>query len=52
MQISDLAINGSDLIARGMAPGPAIGEKLNYLLGKVIEEPSLNVKEKLLELLQ
>ena len=52
VQISDLAINGSDLIARGMAPGPAIGEKLNYLLGKVIEEPSLNVKEKLLELLQ
>jgi tRNA nucleotidyltransferase (CCA-adding enzyme) len=48
--LKDLAISGSDLIAAGMQPGKQIGVILNGLLEMVIEEPSYNTKEKLLEL--
>jgi len=47
-----LAVNGDDLIASGIMPGREIKELLNYLLKKVIEEPELNNKEILLELLR
>ena len=50
VSLKDLAISGSDLIAAGMQPGKQIGVILNGLLEMVIEEPSLNTKEKLLEL--
>ena len=50
VSLKDLAISGSDLIASGMQPGKQIGVILNGLLEMVIEEPSLNTKEKLLEL--
>ena len=50
VSLKDLAISGSDLIAAGMAPGKQIGVILNGLLEMVIEEPSYNTKEKLMEL--
>ena len=50
LSIKDLAVSGSDLIALGMEPGKAIGEMLGALLDAVLEEPSLNTKEKLTEL--
>ena len=49
LSIRDLAISGSDLIALGMEPGKAIGEMLSALLDAVLENPSLNTKEKLIE---
>lgn len=48
--LKDLAVNGSDLIAAGFAPGKELGEVLNRLLEAVIEEPEKNRKEILLEL--
>ena len=47
LSIRNLAISGSDLIALGMEPGKAIGEMLSALLDAVLEDPSLNTKEKL-----
>lgn len=49
--IKDLAVNGKDLIERGIDQGPEIGATLNRLLDKVLDNPELNTKEKLLELL-
>lgn len=46
--LKDLAVNGSDLIAEGFAPGKELGELLEYLLMQVIENPHLNTKEALL----
>jgi tRNA nucleotidyltransferase (CCA-adding enzyme) len=47
--LKDLKINGSELIDLGFNKGKEIGEILNYLLEKVIENPELNNKEKLIE---
>ena len=49
LSIKELAIGGADLIALGMEPGIAIGETLKYLLEQVLEDPSLNTKEKLIQ---
>jgi tRNA nucleotidyltransferase (CCA-adding enzyme) len=46
---SDLAITGTDLQALGAA-GPRIGETLAALLDRVLEEPSLNTRDRLLAL--
>lgn len=48
--LKDLNINGKDLIDLGFNKGKEIGEMLNYLLDKVIENPDLNDKEKLIKL--
>ncbi len=48
--IKDLAINGGDLIALGMQPGPQLGEMLQRLLDVVMENPQENTKKKLKEL--
>ncbi|MBN2651656.1 MAG: HD domain-containing protein [Spirochaetales bacterium] len=48
--IKDLKINGSDLIAAGIEPGPQIGEILNYLLEAVIDDAALNSHEVLVDL--
>jgi tRNA nucleotidyltransferase (CCA-adding enzyme) len=45
----DLAIDGRDLQAIGMQ-GPRIGEVLAELLGRVLEDPALNTRERLLAL--
>lgn len=49
VSLKELAVTGTDLIADGMNPGPAIGEKLAELLELVIEHPELNQKETLLK---
>lgn len=48
--LKDLKINGRDLIELGFNKGKEIGEILNYLLEKVIENPELNNKEQLIKL--
>ena len=52
LRISDLAIGGGDLIKEGIKPGPAMGEILRNLLEKVLEEPELNTRERLLEIVK
>ena len=49
--INHLQINGSDLISAGIPQGKAIGKALNFLLEQVIENPNLNTKEQLINLL-
>lgn len=46
--IKDLAISGNDILALGLEPGPKIGEILNYLLTKVVDEEVGNEKEVLI----
>lgn len=50
--LSELAVNGKDLIEYGMRPGREIGNILNMLLDKVIEAPELNEKSKLLKIIE
>ena len=52
LKISDLAIGGKDLIDLGMKPGKDMGDMLKYLLDEVLDEPKLNKKEKLTELVK
>ena len=47
-----LALTGDDLRAAGVEPGPALGRLLERLLDVVLEEPSLNTKPHLLELVR
>ncbi len=49
INISDLAINGDDLISLGMKPGKEIKQVLCQLFEQVLENPDLNEKEKLIE---
>ena len=51
ISLRDLAINGKDVGNVLGYKGPAIGEVLNQVLARVIEEPTLNSREQLLELL-
>ena len=48
-RLSDLAIDGGDLMSLGLAEGPRIGELLATLLERVVEDPALNSRERLLE---
>ena len=50
LNASGLAINGKDLKALGMKPGPQFGAILDALLQRVIENPMLNERQRLLEL--
>jgi tRNA nucleotidyltransferase (CCA-adding enzyme) len=45
----DLAVTGADLLAAGLR-GPAIGEALDRLLERVLDDPALNRRDTLLEL--
>ncbi|MDO4292844.1 MAG: CCA tRNA nucleotidyltransferase [Eubacteriales bacterium] len=49
VSLKDLAVNGRDLIAAGMQPGPQLGEVLQELLELVLEEPERNTREYLME---
>ena len=51
LSIKDLAVNGRDLMAAGMEPGPGLGRTLQSFLEIVLEEPEKNTKEYLLSLL-
>ncbi len=48
--VRDLRIGGNDLISAGLAQGQLIGEVLNHLTGLVLEDPSLNERDSLLQL--
>ncbi|MDX1661373.1 MAG: CCA tRNA nucleotidyltransferase [Gemmatimonadota bacterium] len=50
LEVTDLAIDGNDLIEMGVEPGPEIGEILERLLQRVLEDPTLNTRGRLLEL--
>jgi len=47
-RLSDLAVDGTDLIEIGYRPGPELGKTLDGLLDDVVEDPSLNRRETLL----
>jgi tRNA nucleotidyltransferase (CCA-adding enzyme) len=47
-RLSDLAIDGRDLIEAGHSPGPELGRTLAALLESVVEDPALNTRERLL----
>ncbi len=50
VRVRDLAITGEEVIhALGIAPGPEVGRALEALLERVIADPSLNRRERLLE---
>jgi tRNA nucleotidyltransferase (CCA-adding enzyme) len=48
-RLADLAVGGDDLIALGYTPGPTIGQTLQTLLREVVDEPTLNTRDVLLE---
>ncbi len=48
--VPDLAVKGGDLASIGIAPGPAMGAILKELLEAVIDDPSLNERERLLDI--
>jgi len=51
--IKDLKINGQDVMKiLDIKPGPKVGEILSNIFKKVEEEPSLNDREKLIELVE
>jgi tRNA nucleotidyltransferase (CCA-adding enzyme) len=47
-RLSDLAVNGRDLMEVGYQPGPALGSALDRLLREVVGDPSLNRRDWLL----
>lgn len=49
LSVNDLKVNGHDMMALGFK-GKNIGDALNHLLEAVLDDPSLNQKDKLLEL--
>jgi tRNA nucleotidyltransferase (CCA-adding enzyme) len=48
-RLSDLAVDGADLLELGFTEGPALGSTLDSLLDAVVEKPELNTREQLLE---
>jgi putative nucleotidyltransferase with HDIG domain len=49
-RIADLAVGGRDLIDLGLTEGPLLGELLRALLERVVDDPSLNTREALVDL--
>jgi hypothetical protein len=47
---AELKVSGADLIAAGFPPGPQLGALLDRLLERVLVDPSLNTRERLLAL--
>ncbi len=50
LSIKDLKVTGKDLIQAGIPAGKVMGEILNELFEAVLDSPSLNEREKLLEI--
>jgi len=48
-RVADLAIDGGDLRELGLAEGPRVGEVLATLLERVVDDPSLNARDRLIE---
>ena len=52
VSIKDLAVTGRDLMTLGIPEGPGMKEVLLRLLDAVIDEPSLNNRDSLIELVK
>lgn len=52
LKLADMAIKGSDLISMGVEKGPVMGDILKACLEHVIEEPSCNNREYLMNYVQ
>ena len=52
IDLTGLCVDGADLKALGLTPGPRFGEVLRVLLDRVIEQPELNTKEQLLAIVR
>lgn len=52
LSVSSLAVRGNDLMAEGIPAGPAIGAALSKLLEAVLDDPSVNEREKLLDIIR
>ncbi len=50
LRVSDLAIGGRELLELGVSRGPAVGIVLDELHARVLEDPELNERARLLEL--
>ncbi|HZD04899.1 MAG TPA: CCA tRNA nucleotidyltransferase [Longimicrobiales bacterium] len=50
LAVGELALDGRDLIRMGLRPGPVFGEILNALLERVLDDPGLNRREVLAEM--
>jgi tRNA nucleotidyltransferase (CCA-adding enzyme) len=48
-QQSALSINGNDILGLGVPPGPQVGHILRNLTNDVIEDPTLNQRDTLLQ---
>jgi len=52
LAISEVAVNGEDLIREfSLKPGEEIGNMLRFLLEKVLDNPEINIKEKLIAII-
>ncbi len=52
LRVEELALNGRDLIAWGLKPSPRFGGILDHLMDRVLEDPSLNTGDRLMELVE
>jgi tRNA nucleotidyltransferase (CCA-adding enzyme) len=53
LQVRDLDLGGEDVMRElGIGPGPAVGEVLESLLQRVLDDPSLNRRDRLIEILR
>jgi tRNA nucleotidyltransferase/poly(A) polymerase len=52
LSLGDLAIDGGDLKGLGLSAGPRFGAILNTLLDRVVEDPALNEKDRLIEIVR
>jgi tRNA nucleotidyltransferase (CCA-adding enzyme) len=48
-RLADLAVDGRDLIAIGFTPGPELGRALHELLREVVDDPSRNTHDDLVQ---
>jgi tRNA nucleotidyltransferase (CCA-adding enzyme) len=48
-RLADLEVDGGDLLALGLREGPEVGRILEVLLAEVVDDPSRNEREALLE---
>jgi len=48
-RLTDLAVDGADLLELGYVEGPELGRALESLLDAVIERPELNTRDDLLD---
>ena len=52
LSLKDLAVSGNDLAAIGIEPGKRMGLILRELLDAVLDDPELNTREKLLQIIK